>query len=123
MSFMNTKDKVLVSLGVLILLSVIFYISAGWISEITGFSVYGFDDVSVLTQCLNSKGLKLYYSDNCDDCNKQKELFGDNFKEINSLDCSFSDCSNFRDIPAWKFEDYVVYGYLDFRDLIDVSGC
>lgn len=66
-------------------------------------------NVDEFAKCLTTAGVKMYGTDTCPHCQKQKELFGNSFQYINFTDCNANPtaCSNawIDKIPTWEFKD------------------
>ena len=45
------------------------------------------EDYSAFTVCLNEKGVVYYKSVKCNNCKRQEKLFGDAYKNLNSVEC------------------------------------
>jgi len=56
-----------------------------------------------LIKCMEQKGVILFSLPNCKPCKKQKDYFGEDFKEINFVDCEQSKymCDLLRNIKAY----------------------
>ncbi len=87
------------------------------------------DDVASFAKCLTDNGVTMYGTDWCGHCSSQKELFGDDFKYINFVNCDFhnEECNEANVIyyPTWKSSDDFLgqVGFLTFEQLAELSGC
>lgn len=81
-----------------------------------------------LAQCLTARGWKMYGTDWCSNCKKQRELFGFSFAYINEIDCdrepSVCQQANIKGYPVWEGPDGKQYpGGKYFDQLASLSGC
>ncbi|MCC7431997.1 hypothetical protein IT412_00565 [Candidatus Peregrinibacteria bacterium] len=78
-------------------------------------------------KCITSKELIMYGDDNCEHCQSQKKMFGDDFAEINYVNCAFEiDRCREKQIsvyPVWQKNDNKYVGVQSFEDLARISGC
>jgi hypothetical protein len=79
-------------------------------------------------QCLKDKGLIMYGSDRCDVCLNQKQILGEDFQDINYVNCdSYSDICESRSIrsyPVWSVNNENYYkGIKSIPELAELSGC
>jgi len=84
-------------------------------------------------KCLSEKGVKFYGAYWCPHCNNQKQMFGESFQYINSIECSlpnragqtaFCTQAGIRAYPTWEFGDGRRFeGELSFEQLSQYSGC
>lgn len=123
---METTYKTLITFGVLILVVGALYYGTELVSKSTGFAI-GEDAKVQLAQCMAGKNINFYYSRFCADCYEQKIEFGTGFRFLNVIDCdNFPEkCTNIdsEKMPAWKIDGKIVYGYKDFNELRNVTGC
>lgn len=120
---MESSKKVFVTFVVLILLLVGFYSLTQWLSSTTGYAVGESDQVKV-GQCLSGMNTKLYFNQECQNCDKQREVLGEGFKFIQIIDCRFpeSRCANV-DQLTWQINGSIYYGFKDLAELKNISGC
>ena len=121
------RRKLLMTGFILIVLVIALYFFTSWFSKTTGFSV-GENQLDNLINCLNEKGAVLYISDTCPDCEKQRELFGESYKNLDVFNCALDQdfClleKDLKAVPAWEIERTQHYGFLSLADLEDRSGC
>lgn len=86
-----------------------------------------------LAQCLSDNGTKMYGAWWCPNCENQKDLFGNAFNKIESIECSpggtktmSAECKNegIEGYPTWEFGDGTrVIGTQTFAQLADKAGC
>lgn len=76
-----------------------------------------------LAYCLASKGVVLYYRDDCPYCAEQKRLFGNEFEMLNKVDCNKEDCSNIQGVPTWKFGEEYISGLKSLDQIAQLGGC
>ncbi|MBI2452144.1 hypothetical protein HYV50_03640 [Candidatus Pacearchaeota archaeon] len=121
---MEKRTKVLVTFIVVIFLVAGLYIFTDWFSKVTGY-FSGESEKLKLSKCLSNQGAEFYGTTLCAECEKQKEIFGDNFKLITYVDCGEdkSLCPNIREIPAWYINKNIHYGFKNLTQLEEISGC
>jgi len=77
-----------------------------------------------VAKCIG-KNSELYTQLGCSACKTQEEMFGENYKYLNVIDCWFErdKCSNIEYTPTWiiKGEKYV--GVQSISDLQELTGC
>lgn len=82
---------------------------------------------SVFANCLNGQGAMMYGVDTCNFCLAQKKMFGDDFREINYVNCDFDRelCrqKGINRFPAWEIQERTFYGLQSFEQLSLQSGC
>ncbi len=121
---MDKKERVLISIVVLIILVMGFYFLSDWISRTTGYTS-GESEVERVVTCLNNKNAELYDSFNCKECEEQARLFGNNFKELSIVDCgnNLEKCKNIREVPAWYVNGKIEYGFKSLDELKILADC
>ena len=121
---MQKRFQVLITFTVLVLLITGLYIFTNWFSIITGYFT-GESEQAKLAQCLQKQGAEFYGSVSCADCEKQKEVFGNSFELINSVDCGNDKelCPNVREIPAWYINKNIYYGLKTLNELEELGSC
>lgn len=128
---MDRKVKVLISLGVLILLSVGFYVTSYAITKYTGYTitgkaVYKRSEQIQIAQCLRNEGVVLYCSGLSLNCLRQRKTLGDGFEYLSYIDCdnteNIEECKDLN-LPAWKIGDRFYFGIRDYEKLIASTGC
>ena len=122
---MEKKYKIIFTFAFLIFLVAILYFFTDWFSKATGY-IIGEDSDKELAKCLTEKGIKLYTVANCNFCEKQKKLFGNEaLKYLNYVECSenFLECSKLKSVPAWKINGEINYGLKSLDELRALSGC
>jgi hypothetical protein len=81
---------------------------------------------SEIVKCIGSKSI-LYTQLGCSHCKTQKELFGDNYQYLKTIDCFYQreECiaNNITGTPTWivKNEEYV--GVQSIEKLKELTGC
>jgi glutaredoxin len=82
---------------------------------------------SGLADCLTKKGAVMYGTGWCGFCKKQKDLFGDSFKDIDYVNCDQDKdkCTSagVRGYPTWKIAGKNYPGMQTFEKLSSLSGC
>jgi hypothetical protein len=85
------------------------------------------EDVINLSICLGQKSTSLYVLRGCSHCARELELFGDNIKNINIVECSNvpTVCTELgiNAFPTWKINGTYYQGYKDAVELKTLSGC
>ncbi len=80
-----------------------------------------------LAQCLTEKGATMYGTEWCGYCKRQKELFGDDFKDINYIDCdkNSQECNmmGIDGYPTWIINNEKYPGLQSFEKLASLTGC
>jgi len=83
--------------------------------------------IDAFAVCLNQKGVTMYGTDTCPNCQNQKKLFGDAFDKINYVNCYFHqkecDDKSITAYPAWIAGGKQAVGVQTFADLASISGC
>ncbi|MEK6843914.1 MAG: hypothetical protein AABX83_00655 [Nanoarchaeota archaeon] len=122
---MEKRHKIIFTFAFLILLITVLYFFTDWFSKATGY-IIGEDSDKELAQCLTEKNAKLYTINNCNSCDKQKNLFGNEaIKYLNYYECSDNiiECSRLESVPAWEINDKLYYGIKNLDELRLLSGC
>lgn len=77
-------------------------------------------------KCIASKST-IYISTGCVACKAQEELFGDNFKYLNIVNCLVEGqkCSqaNVTKVPTWFIQGQRIEGVQQIENLINLTGC
>ena len=81
-----------------------------------------------LAACLTEKGVTMYGTEWCGHCKDQKALFGDDFADVNYVDCDAQKpacvAAGVRGFPTWKDSAGNAYpGTQSLARLAEVSGC
>lgn len=80
-----------------------------------------------LAKCLTSKGVKMYGTEWCGYCKKQKENFGASFQYVDYVDCDESkdECieAGIRGYPTWNINGESNPGLKDLETLASLAGC
>jgi len=79
-----------------------------------------------LAKCISEKSV-IYISAGCVACAKQRELFGENFDELNVVDCAMEP-EKCRDadiivVPTWIINDNIYKGVQKIEELKELTGC
>ena len=86
-------------------------------------------DKKDLASCLKNKGAKFYGASYCSHCNKQKQMFGDDAKNLPYIECETPknpECAsaNITGYPTWVFPNgKTTTGALTIEQLKEYSGC
>ncbi len=77
--------------------------------------------------CLASKGVVMYGSDTCPECQQQKGMFQDDFKRIHYINCDIhqDECTQkgIQGWPTWMYNRQSLPGVQTFQKLALFSGC
>ncbi len=108
----------------LILIAVIFYSIKP--PTYTGFMTAEFVDVDIesFAKCIYKSGATLYISDNCERCEEQKNVFGENFEHLNPIECE-NTCER-KDVtkfPTWVFKGKKYESVLSLKRISELTGC
>lgn len=78
------------------------------------------------TKCIANKST-LYIKSGCPDCKKQEELFGENFKYLNIIDCKDEPAkcveADIVRIPTWIINNTKIVGFQSIKELKELTGC
>lgn len=85
-------------------------------------------DLTEFAQCLTEQGIKIYGTDTCPVCQKQKRLFGDAWNKIDYVNCIEEalacDIKGIQSVPLWMTTDQTRYEwYQSLEQLSEISGC
>ncbi len=123
---MQPRTKAMISFVILVVLIFGLYFFTNWFSIVTGYTL-GEDEKMKLAQCLKGNGAILYTSATCPACNSQLEIFGETaVKFIESFECKSAEqgiCADLKGVPAWQINGEFYYGFKNFKELIEISGC
>ena len=137
---MDAKKKFLLTLGIGIILIIAFFLVTRSISIFTGHSITSstitggliLNTEDNLAKCLTEKGAKMYGAYTCSHCQNQKNLFGEDFKYINYIECS-EDGENanpslcqqqeINTYPTWQINNQNYIGEKTLEQLKQLSGC
>ena len=80
-----------------------------------------------LGECLTSKGAVMFGADNCENCANQKKLFGEDFSNVNYVNCEFNfeECrrKGISMYPVWALNDKILMGTQTLSSLSKFAGC
>jgi len=80
-----------------------------------------------LAQCLTEKGAKMYGTEWCGYCKKQKESFGSSFQYVDYVNCEEkpNECqeAGVKGYPTWKINGENYAGLQPLDRLATLSGC
>lgn len=80
-----------------------------------------------LGACLAENGVVMFGADTCENCVNQKKIFGDDFKNVNYVNCEFNieECrkKGIAAYPAWSLEDKIITGTQTLPALAKFAGC
>ena len=84
-------------------------------------------DLDKFAKCLTDKGATLYVSAYCGHCKNQKEMFGDSFEHVNSVECTENQelCQEkgIIGVPTWVINGLPYSGVQSFERLSELTGC
>jgi len=116
---MKLLKNPLTYIAIVLILIVSFY---GY-KSITGNSIGEYDEFA---KYLKEQGAVMYGTEWCGFCNKQKELFGNSFKEINFVDCDKNQqaCSEagVTGYPTWKINNQNYPGLQSLERLAELTN-
>lgn len=83
------------------------------------------DDLAI---CLTANNIKMYGTEWCGYCKKQKEIFGDSFQYVDYVDCDknkeICTAERISGYPTWKTSEGQAYpGVQSLEKLSQISGC
>ncbi len=92
------------------------------------FGTQSADDITTLASCLTDKGFKMYWTERCGHCKKQKETFGADFATVEYIDCDKDSASCtaawIQWYPTWVDGDGQAFPWGKTLDqLKSLSGC
>jgi|SRR3989338_5425169 len=77
--------------------------------------------------CMTEKGVIMYGTDWCPNCQNQKQMFGKSFEKINYVNCDRAQkiCTqmNIEGYPTWVIGEERLRGTQSLEKLASVSGC
>ena len=120
-----------ITIGGKVLLVIVTLIAIGLVTwSVSGYFVMNDDNLSDLdkfAKCLTEKGATVYVSAYCGHCKNQKEMFGDSFKYINSVECTENQqlCqqNGITGVPTWIINGLPYAGVQQFERLSELTGC
>jgi len=112
---MKNKIKIWIVIGIVVLVGII------WTFNVSGGSYDSF------AQCLTSKGVKMYGTDWCGNCQDQKKSFGSSFQYIDYINCdkdrSACSAASVKGYPTWHINNRVLLGTQPLQILAQISEC
>jgi hypothetical protein len=113
---------------VVVLVIAVFASLALSIGAFTGLFVAGGPSrMDYFAQCLSDKGVVMYGFSSCDNCNSNRQLFGNSFKYVSYTDCAFNllECrdAGVEGVPAWKVNGILYTGIQTPERLSELTGC
>ena len=75
-------------------------------------------------KCIGQNSL-LYVQLGCPHCKDQEEMFGDNVKYLNTIDCFYEGdkCADITGTPTWVINGKKYVGVQDIETLKQLTGC
>lgn len=121
---MNSRKKVILTLGVAVLIIAGLWFIANSITRYTGYSVI--ENSDEFAKCLADNSV-LYSREGCSHCANQKAMFGESLKYLNIVECSenldLCISKNLDGVPAWEIKGQIYYGVQDLEMLSELTGC
>lgn len=107
-----------ITLGIVLVAFVVF-VGFTWIS--------GQAEPQSFGHCLSEQEVTMYGVDWCPNCQDQKRLFGEDFANVNYINCDFQKelCreNGVTMYPVWSKGNAVLIGFQSFDRLSELSGC
>ena len=79
-----------------------------------------------LAKCIGENSI-LYGQLGCHACEKQEDLFGDNYEHLTTVDCFYNreECieKNIQGTPTWIINEDQHLGVKSLKELKDLTGC
>ncbi len=77
-----------------------------------------------VAECIGGK-TTLYVQLGCHACEAQEEIFGENYKYLNVVDCFYEreKCEDIRVTPTWKIDEELIEGAYSIEKLKGLTGC
>lgn len=131
-TFLYGMKYVLLSVFVLCILPVFLFNLGGQVPANHILETEGDDYFTKLATCITKNQIKMFGSDGCGNCKRQKSIFGDAFGIINYIECGKQpkDCesNNINSYPTWiqfsNGEEITRHrGVMSAQQLEDYSGC
>lgn len=84
-----------------------------------------FSGVDRQTASCIGKNSVLYIQYGCHACEKQENLFGENYKYLNIIDCwnESEKCANITATPTWVINNKTILGVQPVDKLEELTGC
>lgn len=82
------------------------------------------EDLNEFVECISTKAT-LYTQLGCHACEKQEELFGENYENLEIVDCFFDPelCEEITGTPTWEIGDERYLGVIYLEDLARLTKC
>lgn len=77
-----------------------------------------------VAQCIGNKSA-VYVQLGCSACKAQEDMFGNNYKYVNSTDCFYfpEKCQNITATPTWIINGKTYIGVQNIDNLKNLTGC
>ena len=77
-----------------------------------------------VAKCIGENSI-LYASLGCSHCATQKDMFGENVKYLNIIDCFYEKdkCEGIEGYPTWEIKGETYLGVQDIEELKKLTGC
>ncbi len=77
-----------------------------------------------VTKCIGQHSM-LYVQYGCSHCKTQEDMFGDNLKYLNTVDCYYeqSKCASIEATPTWVINGKQIVGVQSIEKLKELTGC
>jgi len=121
---MDKRTVTFATFAGLVLLVAGLYFFTDWFSKATGYAL-GEDQKVSFANCLKDKKTSLYLSPNCLDCDKQREVLGEQaYEVIDKVVCDEKRlCGGLKSVPAWNIEGKFYYGLKKYKEIDELSSC
>ena len=120
---MEKKYVILISiLAILLIVSVVYYSISRPATDLTA------TEKESLAKCLTQKGIYLYGTINCPNCEVQKEKFGEAVKDIIYISCytNKTKCEKYstqKVYPYWGMNSTIIVGPIPLLKLKEKTNC
>ena len=120
---MGRRYKIVISLIIILLIGSLIYYSINRPTEELTLS-----EKETLAKCLTQKGIFLYSTINCPNCEVQKEEFGKAIKEIVYINCFIEEakCAKYSEqkvYPFWGMDEIAIIGPIPLDKLKERTSC
>ena len=77
-----------------------------------------------VAKCIGENSV-LYVQQGCSHCIREEELFGENYKYLNVVDCFYDreKCGEITGTPTWIINGKKYLGFKSIQELKDLTGC
>jgi len=77
-----------------------------------------------IAKCIGKNSI-IYVQVGCHACESQEEMFGENAKYLNKIDCTFEPqkCAHISATPSWEINNKIYRGVQSIEKLKELTGC